>query len=153
MVIPTGSPEKPAKVWKENEKSDFAANGGTIGKPDVFQCPTLSKVSLEKEKQPPDRKKRGAARTAIRGGAHETGNCRTTSERKSSTTGLDGANANFVKAENAAAIEQAVRWYAGHRTNCPRPIVLHLRERFGLSAADAVKVLSAVSSGRYGGAK
>lgn len=46
-----------------------------------------------------------------------------------------------VKSTREDRIEQAASWYAANRRECPRPIVSHLRARFGLSAIEAVAVI------------
>lgn len=49
--------------------------------------------------------------------------------------------------ESTAAIEEAARWLAANRTSLDRPIVPTLKERFGLSALDAVR--AAAEAVRY----
>ena len=40
--------------------------------------------------------------------------------------------------EGSAAIDEAAVWYREHRDTCERPVLPALRQRFGLSALEAV---------------
>lgn len=56
--------------------------------------------------------------------------------------------------EHSAAIEQAARWLAANRTSLDRPIVPTLKERFGLSALDAIRAAAEAVRYEYvGGAR
>ena len=44
--------------------------------------------------------------------------------------------------ESTEAIGEAAAWYAAHRYECERPIVLALRRRFGLTSYEAVLALA-----------
>jgi hypothetical protein len=41
--------------------------------------------------------------------------------------------------ETTAAIDEAARWLGAHRQELRRPIIPELRDRFGLSALDAIR--------------
>lgn len=41
--------------------------------------------------------------------------------------------------EHSAAVEEAARWLAEHRSTLEKAIIPSLRERFGLNTADAIE--------------
>lgn len=47
--------------------------------------------------------------------------------------------------ESTEQISIAAVWYRQHRIECPRPIIRHLRQRFGLSPLQACEALSEAS--------
>ncbi|MBB4277252.1 hypothetical protein GGE12_005055 [Rhizobium mongolense] len=53
--------------------------------------------------------------------------------------------------EASEQITVAATWYRQHREECPRPIVPHLRQTFGLSALEACEAI-AEANRRQGGA-
>jgi hypothetical protein len=48
------------------------------------------------------------------------------------------------------AVQEAAIWYAAHRDECPRPIIPTMREKFGLSAKQAVDALTQANRLRGG---
>ncbi len=54
--------------------------------------------------------------------------------------------------ESTEQISVAAAWYRQHKAECPRPIIPHLRQRFGLSPLQACEALSDANRLDQGGA-
>ncbi|TIL25583.1 MAG: hypothetical protein E5Y88_11530 [Mesorhizobium sp.] len=53
-----------------------------------------------------------------------------------------------ISHQHCASIDEAARWYAEHRDTCEKPIIPALRNRFGLTAHEAVTAIRQSAVGR-----
>ena len=154
---------RPTAVGKPNENNGLGRdNSDSAGIENKAQ---FSALSNQVSDPPPDPFRRIAGPDCGRAGAKADVEQVKSSVETDSTTPASTATENVSAAhastptagDREAAIGAAAKWYSrARRRDCPKPVLPHLQQKFGLSVAEGLEVLKRVScgwSGRPGGAR